>query len=84
MRAIVELGHTLGLRVVAEGVEDLRSQEILTSLHCDVAQGYLISRPVPAAVLNEWLTKTPVMPKPNPVPEPSRRHLSVAQAKAKS
>lgn len=84
VRAIVELGHTLGLRVVAEGVEDLRSQEILTTLHCDVAQGYLISRPVPAAVLNEWLTKTPVMPKPSPVPEPSRRHLSVAQAKAKS
>ncbi len=82
VRAIIELGHTLGLRIVAEGVEDLRSQEVLTSLHCDVAQGYLISRPVPAHVLDQWLTKTPVMPRQNSGAEASRRHLSVAQAEA--
>jgi len=82
VRAIIELGHTLGLRVVAEGVEDLRSQEVLTSLHCDVAQGYLISRPVPAHVLDQWLTRTPVMPRQNAGAETSRRHLSVAQAEA--
>ncbi len=82
VRTIIELGHTLGLRVVAEGVEDLRSQEVLTSLHCDVAQGYLISRPVPAHVLAQWLTRTPVMPRQNAGVEASRRHLSVAQAEA--
>jgi diguanylate cyclase (GGDEF)-like protein len=48
VRATVELAHALGLRVVAEGVEDDRCLRLLTGLHCDVAQGYLISKPKPA------------------------------------
>ena len=78
VQAIIELGHTLGLRVVAEGVEDLRSREMLTSLQCDVAQGYLISRPVPAQVLDQWLTQAPVTPRRTSGTDALRRHLSAA------
>jgi diguanylate cyclase len=48
VRATVELGHALGLRVVAEGIEDAATLETLTSVGCDLAQGYFISRPMPA------------------------------------
>jgi len=46
--AIVALGHTLGLKIVAEGVETAEQQEFLTSLGCDSLQGFLPGRPVPA------------------------------------
>jgi diguanylate cyclase (GGDEF)-like protein len=55
VRSIVELGHNLAFRVVAEGVE---SQEILRALAatgCDVAQGFVLTRPLPADQLNRWL-----------------------------
>ena len=48
VRATIELGHAMGLRVVAEGIEDLATLRLLTDLDCDVAQGYFISRPMPA------------------------------------
>jgi EAL domain-containing protein (putative c-di-GMP-specific phosphodiesterase class I) len=51
VRATIALGHALGLRVVAEGIEDLAALELLRELHCDVAQGYALGRPVPAAEL---------------------------------
>jgi diguanylate cyclase (GGDEF)-like protein len=51
VRSTIELAHALGLRVVAEGVEDEPSLELLTELGCDLAQGYLISRPKPASEL---------------------------------
>jgi diguanylate cyclase (GGDEF)-like protein len=47
VRATVELAHALGLRVVAEGVEDQHCLALLTGLRCDLVQGYVISRPVP-------------------------------------
>jgi diguanylate cyclase (GGDEF)-like protein len=49
VRCTIELGHALGLRVVAEGVEDMATLEMLGQFGCDLAQGYFISRPVPAA-----------------------------------
>jgi EAL domain-containing protein (putative c-di-GMP-specific phosphodiesterase class I) len=55
VRSIIDLGHNLGLSVVAEGVEDRRGGDMLRSLGCDVAQGYYLSRPIPAALLTEWL-----------------------------
>ncbi|CAA9357040.1 MAG: diguanylate cyclase/phosphodiesterase (GGDEF & EAL domains) with PAS/PAC sensor(s) [uncultured Frankineae bacterium] len=55
VRAIVDLGHNLGLRVAAEGVEDARSLGVLQELGCDTAQGYLISRPLPHDRLLAWL-----------------------------
>jgi diguanylate cyclase len=52
---IVELAHRLGLRVVAEGVEDLPTLDALRELGCDEVQGYLVARPMPAADLTVWL-----------------------------
>lgn len=48
VHSTIELAHALGLRVVAEGIEDEACFELLSSLGCDLAQGYLISRPLPA------------------------------------
>jgi diguanylate cyclase len=48
VRATVELGHALGLLVVAEGIETLATLELLSLLGCDRAQGYFTGRPVPA------------------------------------
>lgn len=55
VRSTVELAHELGLKVVAEGVEDAACLAYLASIGCDMAQGYLISRPVPAAALTPLL-----------------------------
>ncbi len=48
VRSIIELGHSLGLRVVAEGLEDERTLRWLQSMECDAAQGYYLGRPAPA------------------------------------
>ena len=53
--AIVELGHRLGHKVVAEGVEDREAYDVLGELGCDIAQGYWMSRPVPVAAFAELL-----------------------------
>ncbi|WP_156757968.1 putative bifunctional diguanylate cyclase/phosphodiesterase [Actinokineospora pegani] len=55
VRSIVELGHSLGLTVVAEGVEDDAARDQLSAMGCDVAQGYLISRPLSESRLEAWL-----------------------------
>ena len=59
VRATISLGHALGLRIVAEGVEDTETLELLTDLGCDLAQGYLISIPKPAHHLRMQLTQAP-------------------------
>jgi EAL domain-containing protein (putative c-di-GMP-specific phosphodiesterase class I)/CheY-like chemotaxis protein len=50
----IALAHQLGMRVVAEGVEDERAWRLLRQMGCDFAQGYMISRPVPPASLGAW------------------------------
>ena len=55
MRSTIDLGHNLGLQVVAEGVEDGGGLEAARALGCDLAQGYYLSRPVPPAELVAWL-----------------------------
>jgi diguanylate cyclase (GGDEF)-like protein len=57
VRAIVQLGHTLGLRVVAEGVEEQAEYAHVVALGADIAQGFLIARPMPASGFVEWLAK---------------------------
>jgi EAL domain-containing protein (putative c-di-GMP-specific phosphodiesterase class I) len=59
VRSAVELGHNLGLQVVAEGVEDADSYDQLVRLGCDLAQGYYMGRPMPIDDLERWLAKAP-------------------------
>ena len=53
--ATVGLAHSLGMRVVAEGVESPSDIETLSDLGCDVAQGHFLSRPLSVAAFEEWL-----------------------------
>jgi diguanylate cyclase (GGDEF)-like protein len=55
VRSIIELATALGLRVVAEGVEDERTWRRLAALGCHVAQGWFFARPMPASELPSWL-----------------------------
>jgi diguanylate cyclase (GGDEF)-like protein/PAS domain S-box-containing protein len=55
VRSIIDLSHNLGLDVVAEGVEDAETLEQLSEMGCDRAQGYFLSRPVPADELLVWI-----------------------------
>ncbi len=54
IRSTIDLGHNMGLKVIAEGVEDAEALQILRELGCDMAQGYYISPPLPIAELQEW------------------------------
>jgi EAL domain-containing protein (putative c-di-GMP-specific phosphodiesterase class I) len=56
VRSTIGLAHDLGLTVVAEGIEDQATWDLLAELGCDVGQGYYVSRPMPAAALGVWLT----------------------------
>jgi EAL domain-containing protein (putative c-di-GMP-specific phosphodiesterase class I) len=55
VRSTIDLAHNLGLRVVAEGVETQEIRDLLEILDCDVIQGYLLSRPLPAGEARKWL-----------------------------
>ncbi|KTT45720.1 diguanylate cyclase [Pseudomonas oryzihabitans] len=57
VRSTIEMGHNLGLEVVAEGVEEGRTLALLRSWGCDVIQGYYISRPVPAGEFAAWMER---------------------------
>jgi EAL domain-containing protein (putative c-di-GMP-specific phosphodiesterase class I) len=57
VRSTINLGHDLGLRVIAEGVEDAATLERLGRLGCDMAQGYHMSRPLSAADCTRWLSQ---------------------------
>jgi diguanylate cyclase (GGDEF)-like protein len=55
VHAIIELAHNLGLKVVAEGVEDQTTQDMLANWGCDIIQGYHLSKPQPPEQLTNWL-----------------------------
>ena len=55
VRSTIELGHNLGLRVVAEGVESRETLEALRAMGCDMAQGFHVSAPLGAVELAAWL-----------------------------
>jgi len=54
VQSVIDLGHNLGITLVAEGVETEQSLTTLAGLGCDVAQGYHICRPIPAAAFDIW------------------------------
>jgi EAL domain-containing protein (putative c-di-GMP-specific phosphodiesterase class I) len=51
VRSTISLGHDLGLSIVAEGIEDADTWDLLRRLGCDIAQGYFIGRPMTASAL---------------------------------
>jgi diguanylate cyclase len=55
VRSTIDLGHNMGLKVVAEGLESAEGYTILRRFGCDMAQGYFISRPVPSPELMAWM-----------------------------
>jgi diguanylate cyclase (GGDEF)-like protein len=70
VRSTIELAHSLGLRTVAEGIEDASTLERLRSLGCELAQGFHLSKPLPVNTLNRWWdARTDSMPPLLTVPE---------------
>jgi diguanylate cyclase (GGDEF)-like protein len=67
VRSAISLGKSLGLSVVAEGVEDQSTLDELREIGCDQAQGYLIGTPLPPAALAEWLRRHAGAPAPQEV-----------------
>ena len=66
VKSTIELGHNLGLKVVAEGVETREVWDRLTQWGCDAAQGYYMSRPLPEEKLMQWLSESHWSPIPKP------------------
>jgi predicted signal transduction protein with EAL and GGDEF domain/HAMP domain-containing protein len=64
VQAMIDLGHALDLKVVAEGVEDDASLAMLVDLGCDVAQGYRIARPMPGSEVAAWIGRWRAQPPP--------------------
>ena len=66
VRSAVDLGHNLGMTVVAEGVQDGRAQRKLADMGCDLVQGYHICRPLPAGELELWIEAHPATSSSSP------------------
>jgi EAL domain-containing protein (putative c-di-GMP-specific phosphodiesterase class I) len=58
VRPMIDLGHTMGLKVVAAGVEDLATLDGLKALGCDSALGFYLCAPIPAADLTTWMRRS--------------------------
>lgn len=88
VRATIALGHDLGFEVVAEGVEDRETWELLGALGCDLAQGYHLARPMPSSDVSSWLATwdvtaaarptRPAMPRRSAIRGPGSRNVLVA------
>jgi EAL domain-containing protein (putative c-di-GMP-specific phosphodiesterase class I) len=63
VRAIVDLGHGLDLKITAEGVEDQSAYQILSDIGCDVGQGYFMSRPLTLEKFEAFARESPYAPK---------------------
>ena len=55
VRAAIDMGHGLGLKVIAEGIETEAAAQRLRSMNCDIAQGYLYAKPMPLAAFENWM-----------------------------
>jgi EAL domain-containing protein (putative c-di-GMP-specific phosphodiesterase class I) len=80
VRSVIDLGHNLRLKTVAEGIEDLETWQQLTKLGCDSAQGYFLAKPMPAAAFESWLKeRSPAGIPPSPAgPRESRTSATLA------
>lgn len=61
VQSTIDLGHSLGLSVVAEGVEDQESTDLIASMGCDKLQGFYFSKPLTADEMVEWIKKSDVL-----------------------
>ncbi|MBS9403466.1 EAL domain-containing protein [Halomonas sp. TRM85114] len=68
VRSTIELGHNLGLEIVAEGVETAAARSLLERLGCDTLQGYLISRPLAAERIVDWAIHHQASPSEEQIP----------------
>ena len=59
VKSIIDLGHNLGLNVVAEGVETANAKNLLRAFHCDEGQGFFFCRPIPADAMTKFLLNPP-------------------------
>src|SRR5690554_46064 len=57
IQAIIDLAHSLDMKVIAEGIEDQTTLQFLQQLGCDKAQGYFIGKPIPADQMDAWLAQ---------------------------
>jgi diguanylate cyclase (GGDEF)-like protein len=67
VRSAIDMGHSLGMKVVAEGIETEAAAQRLNAFGCDIAQGYLYARPMPCEALETWLEgkeRTPIIAMP--------------------
>ncbi len=55
VKAVIDLAHNLGIKVIAEGVEDQQVWDLLVQKGCDYAQGFYMGRPMPASAFDDWL-----------------------------
>jgi EAL domain-containing protein (putative c-di-GMP-specific phosphodiesterase class I) len=79
VRSAIDMGHSLGLKVVAEGIETANIAGRLRELHCDVGQGYLYARPMPGPEFSAWLEGKPRVPVvASPVNFPVQDHTDTA------
>jgi len=60
VKSIIDLGHNLGMKVVAEGVETVQAKKLLRDFQCDEGQGFYYCRPVPAEAMTKFLLQPPV------------------------
>ncbi len=70
VHSVVDLGHNLGMTIVAEGVESEQALVALREIGCDVAQGYHLSRPATAAAFDAWLLGRTITPAHRVTPAP--------------
>jgi diguanylate cyclase (GGDEF)-like protein len=57
VKTTVNLAHSMKLKVVAEGVEDIETMRLISSIGCEQAQGYFLSKPIPSKAFRSWLDK---------------------------
>ena len=73
VKSTIDLAHNLGLKVIAEGVENQEAWDQLLELGCDEAQGYYMSRPLPPVEMTKWLSDSPwAIGKANPLTHANR------------
>jgi diguanylate cyclase len=66
VRSMINLGHSLRMKVVAEGVETADALSTLNDYNCDVAQGYHLCRPLSAEAFMQWHSQRSLLPNPRP------------------